>query len=81
MTNLIDRVREIVADALDRPVAEVTLDKPLEDLGADSLDSIELVQALEAHFHIGITNEEAAHINTVGDLYALVDDHYEGAQS
>ena len=64
-----EKVRQIVANQLKvkedhvRPEAHFT-----EDLGADSLDTVELVMALEEEFGIEIPDEDAEHILTVGKL-------------
>ena len=59
-------VENIIAQHLNIDVSEVTDDKHLmEDLGADSLDTVELVMALEEEFDIEISDEEAENISTV----------------
>ena len=59
-------VENIIAQHLNIDVSEVTDDKHLmEDLGADSLDTVELVMALEEEFELEIADEEAEKISTV----------------
>ena len=59
MTEVAQRVRELVADALARDVSEVSIDSVLmSDLGAESLDFLDLVFKLEHEFHIQITRGE-----------------------
>lgn len=63
-----DRVRKIVAKQLGLQGDEIALDKAfIEDLGADSLDIVELVMAMEEEFGIEIPDEEAEKIQTVKD--------------
>ena len=59
MTEVAQRVRELVADAIARDVSEVSIDSVLmSDLGAESLDFLDLVFKLEHEFHIQITRGE-----------------------
>ena len=63
---MLDKVIEVVVDQLDCDAAEVKEDsKFIEDLGADSLDVVELVMALEEEFDIEIPDEDAEKITTV----------------
>ncbi|MBP2685032.1 MAG: acpP [Deltaproteobacteria bacterium] len=63
------RVREIVAEQLERDVNEVTNTASfIDDLGADSLDIVELVMKMEEEFGIEIPDEEAEKIKTVNDV-------------
>ncbi|MFJ4458147.1 acyl carrier protein [Pseudomonas sp. NPDC089392] len=66
MSNIEDRVKKIVAEQLGVKEEEVTLEKSfVDDLGADSLDTVELVMALEEEFETEIPDEEAEKITTV----------------
>ncbi|NPB05308.1 MAG: acyl carrier protein, partial [Aquificae bacterium] len=68
MADIEQRVREIIADQLGEPIENITPDKDfVQDLGADSLDVVELVMALEEEFGIEIPEEDAEKIKTVGD--------------
>jgi acyl carrier protein len=68
-----DRVRGLMAEQLGVEPAEMRPDANiLEDLGADSLDVVELVMALEEAFDIEIGDEDAEAIRTVGDVEAYV---------
>jgi acyl carrier protein len=70
------RVREIVAEQLERDVNEVTTTASLiEDLGADSLDVVELVMKMEEEFGIEIPDEEAEKIKTVNDVIQYIATH------
>jgi len=62
-----DRVKEIIVDQLGVDPGEVTDDAHfIEDLGADSLDTVELVMAFEDEFKVEIPDEDAEKISTVG---------------
>ncbi|MEM5529797.1 acyl carrier protein [Gammaproteobacteria bacterium AS21] len=66
MSNIEDRVKKIVAEQLGVKVEEVTNAASfVDDLGADSLDTVELVMALEEEFETEIPDEEAEKITTV----------------
>ena len=70
------RVREIVAEQLGVDVEEVTSEASFtDDLGADSLDTVELVMALEEEFGIEIPDEDAEKISTVGDAVSYIESH------
>ena len=70
------RVREIVAEQLERDANEVTNTSSLvEDLGADSLDVVELVMKMEEEFGIEIPDEEAEKIKTVNDVIQYITTH------
>ncbi len=69
-----EKVKEIVIEQLDVQADQVTEDASfIEDLGADSLDTVELVMALEENFDIEIPDEEAEKIKTVRDAVAYID--------
>ena len=70
------RVREIVAEQLERDVNEVTNTASfIDDLGADSLDIVELVMKMEEEFGIEIPDEEAEKIKTVNDVVTYITAH------
>lgn len=63
------RVKEIIADQLGVEIDKLTPDaKFVEDLGADSLDVVELIMSFEEEFNIEIPDEDAEKIKTVGDV-------------
>ncbi|HJX15166.1 MAG TPA: acyl carrier protein [Candidatus Deferrimicrobiaceae bacterium] len=67
------KVKEIVAEQLGRDVNEVTNEASfIDDLGADSLDIVELVMAMEDEFGIEIPDEEAEKIKTVKDVIEYI---------
>lgn len=71
--NVGEKVREIIAERLDRKPEEVTDDaKIIDDLGADSLDVTELMMALEEEYEIDI-DDEANSIETVGDAVKYIE--------
>jgi len=71
---IIDDVKEVVAEQLNVSVDEIKDDsKFAEDLGADSLDVVELVMALEEKFDIEIPDEDAEKIGTVGDAVVFIE--------
>ena len=69
-----DRVREIIVDQLGVESDKVTADaKFIEDLGADSLDTVELVMAFEENFDIEVPDEEAEKLQSVADVVAYIE--------
>lgn len=70
-----DKVKQIIADQLGVKKEEVTDSaKFVDDLGADSLDTVELVMALEEEFGIEIPDEDAEKLATVGDALRYIDE-------
>lgn len=70
----IDVVRRVLVDGLSVDESAVTEAASLsDDLGADSLDSVELIMSLEEEFSITIEPSQAESLNTVGEIVALVD--------
>jgi acyl carrier protein len=68
MASIEERVKQIVAEQLGVDEDQVTPDAAfMDDLGADSLDTVELVMALEEEFDVEISDEEAEKIQTVKD--------------
>ncbi len=64
-----ERIKEIIADQLGVEAEKITPEaKFVEDLGADSLDVVELIMAFEEEFGIEIPDEDAEKIQTVGDV-------------
>ena len=76
MSNVEERVKKIVAEQLGVKEEEVNNDSSfVEDLGADSLDTVELVMALEEEFETEIPDEEAEKITTVQLAVNYVSEH------
>jgi acyl carrier protein len=75
MSDIEARVREIIASELGVEVEKVTNEASfVEDLGADSLDTVELVMAFEEEFSVEIPDEDAEQMQTVGDAIAYLRD-------
>ena len=75
-----DKVKKIIVEQLGVDESEVTPEASItDDLGADSLDQVELVMAFETEFNIDIPDEEAEKIKTVGDAVAKIDSTTAGA--
>jgi len=74
----VEKVRQIVADQLGVDLEEVTEEASfVDDLGADSLDTVELVMALEEEFGMEIPDEDAEKISTVKDAINYINEHNE----
>ncbi|MFN2450086.1 MAG: acyl carrier protein [Candidatus Baltobacteraceae bacterium] len=75
MSTTFDKVKKIIVEQLGVDESEVTPEASItDDLGADSLDQVELVMAFETEFNIDIPDEEAEKIKTVGDAVKRVED-------
>ncbi|MCQ2286834.1 MAG: acyl carrier protein [Bacteroidales bacterium] len=72
---IIEKVQSVIANKLSVEVSEVTLDKSFNDLGADSLDTVELILDFEKEFGVSIPDEDAEKIATVGDAVKYIEDH------
>ena len=76
MSTVQDRVRKIVVEQLGVKEDELTNDASfVDDLGADSLDTVELVMALEEEFEMEIKDEEAEKITTVQEAIDYIEKH------
>jgi acyl carrier protein len=71
-----NKVKSIIADQLGVGEDEIKPESSfIEDLGADSLDIVELVMAMEEEFEVEIPDEEAENIKTVGDAINYINTH------
>ena len=81
MDNIEQRVKKIIAEQLGVNEAEIKNESSfVDDLGADSLDTVELVMALEEEFHLEISDEDAEKITTVGDAVKYIEEHLKDAK-
>ena len=75
MSDIKEKVKEIIVNQLGVNADEVTEEASfIDDLGADSLDTVELVMALEEEFNQEIPDEEAEKLKTVGDAIKYIDE-------
>ena len=71
-----ERVKNVIVDQQSVDADEVTLEASfVDDLGADSLDVVELIMGLETEFDIEIPDEDAEKISTVGDAVEYIKSH------
>lgn len=73
MSEIADRVKQIIVDNLSVDQAAVTEAATFADLGADSLDTVDIIMAFEKEFDIKIPEEQSDKIATVGDAIAFVE--------
>lgn len=78
MSTVTDRVTKIIADKLVIEASEVTPDANFkQDLGADSIDLVELIMEFEREFELAIPDEKAEEIETVGDAIGFLEKELE----
>lgn len=76
MSEIAEKVKEIIVDKLGVEATEVTNEASFtNDLGADSLDTVELIMEFEKAFGISIPDDQAEKIATVGDAVAYIEEH------
>ena len=74
MARIQDKARALIASKMKLEEKEITPEKHLfNDLGADSLDFVELSMMLEREFNVKFSEDEMANAKTVGDLYELIE--------
>jgi len=74
MATIQDKAKALISSKMKVDESEVTEDKHLfNDLGADSLDFVELSMTLEREFNVKFSEEDMASVKTVGDVYALIE--------
>ncbi len=75
MSDIAGKVREIIVDKLGVEDSEVTPEASFtNDLGADSLDTVELIMEFEKEFNVSIPDDAAEKISTVGEAVAYIED-------
>lgn len=73
-----DQVKESLADILGCDADKIELDTDLvRDLGVDSIDTVELIMAVEDTYDIKISDKDAEDLKTVGDVVEFIEDHLE----
>ena len=79
MSNIADKVKQIIVDKLGVEEAEITNEASFtNDLGADSLDTVELIMEFEKEFEISIPDEDAESIQTVGEAVSYIENNQAG---
>ena len=74
MATIQDKAKAFIATKLNVSEREITPEKNLfNDLGADSLDVVELLMILEREFNVKLSEDDTANVKTVGDLYAMIE--------
>ncbi len=73
---IFEKIREIICEQLELEAEKVTMDSNiLEDLGADSLDIVDLIMSIEDEFDTEVPDEELEGIKTVGDVVRFIEEH------
>ena len=76
MAAVFDKIKDILCEQLDVEEDAVTMDANIiDDLGADSLDVVDLVMSLEDEFNAEIPDEEVENMKTVGDIVKYIEEH------
>lgn len=74
MASVLDKIKEMIVSELNVELDEITLDSRLqEDLGADSIDAVELIMNVEEEFDLEISDEVLQNLNTVNDLVVYIE--------
>ena len=73
---ILEQVKKIIEEQLGVAASEISEDSAfIEDLGADSLDIVELIMAFESEFDMEIDDDEVEEISTVGDVINYIKEH------
>ena len=73
---IFDKVKEILMDQLDVEEEKITMEASIvDDLGADSLDLVDMVMSLEEEFDVEIPDDQVENIKTVGDIVKYIEDN------
>lgn len=68
-----DKIIELISEKLNKKKEDIKLESRLvEDLGADSLDFVELIMAFEDEFNVTLPDEEVSKLKTIGDIVAYI---------
>ncbi len=71
-----EKVKSIILDQINVPEDKITLDANfVDDLGADSLDAVELIMSIEDEFEISVPEDDAKGMKTVGDIVKYIEAH------
>lgn len=71
---ILEKIQNILAEQLEVPADSITAETNIvEDLGADSLDVVELIMSVEDEFGISVSDEDAAELTTVGKLVEYIE--------
>ena len=74
MARIQDKAKALIASKMKLDESEITPEKNLfNDLGADSLDVVELLMILEREFNVKLSEDDTANVKTVSDLYAMIE--------
>ena len=70
----LDKVKKLLAEQLNVDIEKITeKSNVIDDLGADSLDVVEMLMTLEDEFNVTVSDEESVNLKTVGDIVKLID--------
>lgn len=73
---IFEKVRDILCEQLDIEADRVTMESDIaNDLGADSIDVVDLIMSLEDEFEVEMPDEDVANIKTVGDIVNYIESH------
>ncbi len=73
---IFEKLKELVVDQLGVDDDEVTMEATMQgDLGADSLDLVDLVMSIEEEFGVKVSDEELEHIKTIGDIVDYIEEN------
>lgn len=73
MDELFSKIQSLIAEKLEKDESEITMDSSFrQDLGADSLDTYELVYAIEEQLGVSVPDEKASEFETVRDAYEFI---------
>ena len=73
---IFEKIKELLAEQLDTPADDMAMDTDIaNDLGADSLDVVELLMSIEDEFDVEIPDEEIENIKTIGDLVQYIEEN------